>query len=300
MDERYILTGDRNVDAVIYGIRELDLRHKADLESRRAQMHELVTSLSREYNDSALVFEALQKLRTEQRSALSVFERVCICREYLSIYPSTLEFSKSMFFGSADVLTESAKSKVAFIDNNYTNEALLRFTSSMSSPSAVPLESFDELCECVYGGEAEFGILPIESSDNGKLLYFYSLINKYELKISAVCSVDTSDLGSTTFALVRKSIEYPQLRFGKPDMLELFVTPRENDSFSDILTAAELCSLRLYRVDSLPLSYRSESFITCPVFRAENAEIDVFLLYMALDFPQYTPIGIYSKIKSTV
>ena len=297
MDERYILTGDRDFDAVIFGIRELDMRYASDLESRQAQIHELVTSISHTKQDSTAVLEALKSLRSKQSNAVSVFERICICREYLSIYPSALEFSKAVFFGSADSLSEAAKNKVAFIENSHTNEALLRFTSRMASPITVPLESFDELCESVYSGEAEFGILPIESTDNGKLLYFYSLINKYELKISAVCSVDTSDLGSTTFALVRKSIEYPQLRFGKPDMLELFVTPRENDSFSDILTAAELCSLRLYRVDSLPLSYRSESFITCPVFRAEKAEIDVFLLYMALDFPQYTPIGIYSYLK---
>lgn len=297
MRERYANTGNRGVDAVLCGIRELDERQRLELESRRAQMHELVSSIAYECNgDPEALLRALQETRPLYKSALSVYERIAVCRELISLCPA-LEIGRSLPFNSLEALPEEAINKIAFVENNYTSEAFSRISRQLELATPVFTRSFDELCERVYNGEVEFGILPVESTDNGKLLYFYSLINKYELKIAAVCSVDTSDLGSTTFALIRKSIEYPRLRFGKPDMLELFVTQTENDSFSDILTASELCSMKLYRVDSLPLSYRSESFITCPVFRATDAEIDVFLLYMALDFPQYTPIGIYSYLE---
>ncbi len=296
---RYKRTGDRDVDAVLSGIAELDERQSAELDSRLAQLHELVAAISDKYSESGAVLRALRAIRpVGERNELSAFERVAVCREYLARYPSAAGFRRALFFGSSDAVSDGARNKIAFIGNSYTDEAYSRFASRLRDPVAMRLLSFDELCENVYGGSCEFGILPIENNENGKLPHFYSMIDKYELKIAAVCSVDTSDNGSTNFALVRKNIEYPYDRLGRPNMLELFVTQVANEKFSEILTAAEFCSLELYRIDSLPLSHRIGKFITCPVFRVDDSDIDTFLLYMSVDFPQYTPIGVFTNINN--
>ncbi len=297
MSERYSFTGERDIDAVLSGLHELDLRSKTDFESRMAQIHELVLAVSNNYRDSEEVLRVLRDIQPLNCDSLSACERVAMCREYLSLHPSATEFRRSLFFDSSEAPPLSAENNIAFIENNYTDEAYSIFSAILGVSESLHLRSFDELCENIYQGKTEFGILPIENTENGKLPHFYSLIDKYELKITAVCSVDTSDSDSTSFALVRKNIEYPYVRFGHPDMLELFVPQIGNERFSEILTAAELCSMKLYRVDTLPLSYRSESFTTCPVFYANNADIDTFLLYMSLDFPQYTPVGIFTYIK---
>ncbi len=295
---RYKKTGDRDIDAVLSGISELDDRQAVELGSRLAQLHELVGTIAEKYGESGAVLRALRDIRLlGERNELSAFERVVICREYLSLYPSAAEFRRALFFGSSDAVPTEAQNKIAFIGNNYTDEAYTRFASRLQAPIAMRLLSFDELCENVYGGSCEFGILPIENNENGKLPHFYSMIDKYELKIAAICTVETSDNGSTSFALVRKNIEYPYGRLGVPDLLELFVTQVSNEKFSEVLTAAEFCSLELYRIDSLPLSHRSGKFITCPMFRVKDSDIDTFLLYMSIDFPQYTPIGIFTNIK---
>ncbi len=294
---RYKKTGDRDIDAVLSGIAELDRRQLSEHQSRLAQLHELVESLAAKHGDSSAVLRALRAIRPiGERNELSALERVAVCREYLAHYPSAAGFRRALFFGASDGVADEARNKISFIGNSYTDEAYARFASRLHSPVAMKLLSFDELCENVYGGSSEFGILPIENNENGKLPHFYSMIDKYELKIAAECTVDTSDSGSTSFALVRKNIEYPYDRLGSPSMLELFVTRVSNEKFSEILTAAEFCSLELYRVDSLPLSHRSGKFITCPVFRVHDSDIDTFLLYMSVDFPQYTPIGVFTNI----
>ncbi len=294
---RYKETGDRDIDAVLSGIAELDARQSVELRSRLAQLHELVQTVAAKHTESESALRVLRSIRPiNGRNELSAFEKVAVCKEYLAHYPFAAEFRRALFFGSSDTVSVSAQDKIAFIKNSYTDEAYARFASRLQSPTAAKLLSFDELCENVYGGSCEFGILPVENNENGKLPHFYSLIDKYELKIAAVCTVETSDNGSTNFALVRKNIEYPYDRLGQPNMLELFVTPVANEKFSEILTAAEFCSLELYRVDSLPISHRSGRFATCPVFQIKDSDIDTFLLYMSVDFPQYTPIGVFKNI----
>jgi prephenate dehydratase len=298
--KRYKETGDRDTDAVLRGINEIDERMLINRQMRLAEIHELVTSVAdRSPNADAAIssLEAIRPVRNIEHTT-SALERVALCREYLKIYPDMQGFKKELFFGSDETVSESAANKIAYIMNSYTDEAFRRFSRELENGSeAVSVVSFEELCEDVYSGSCEYGIIPIENTENGKLARFYSLINKYDLKIAAMLDIANSGSNTETgFALIRKNIEYPKLKIGKPYMFEMFVMLREAETFSEILAAADFCNMSLYRIDSFPISHQGGKYTLCPVFKTEHADIDSFLLYMSLDFPRYTPIGIYSHL----
>lgn len=297
--ERYAKTGERDVDTVLRGIDEIDTRAESDREMRFAQMHELVLSLSESHKSEEEIINILGELspKSEMRNSVSAVERTALCREFLKLFPDSLGFDKDLFFGTTEALSENAEGKIEYVANRYTDNAYRRFSAHIGCDKGIAVRSFEELCENVYNGNSEFGILPIENTENGKLAHFYSLINKYELKIVAVCSIETSDAGISRFALIAKSIDYPHSRFGPPDKLELFITLEKNESLSEILAAAEFCKMELYRIDSLPLSSHSGKYALCPIFNLNESDINSFLMFMSLDFPQYTPVGIFKDIK---
>jgi len=298
--ERYSKTGDRDTDTVLRGIDEIDVRHANDLTMRLAQIHELVVSTANTHKNSEDVINILSGIRPKygKRNSVSAIERVTLCREFLSIFKDTSGFDRELFFGTSDILSESAKNTVEYVGNVYTDEAYRRFSDALGDADGKRALSFEEICEDVSGGSSEFGILPVENTENGKLARFYSLIDKYDLKIAAVTEVETSDDESTRFALVRKNIEYPKARFGSPDRIEFFITLGDDESLAEILSAADFCSMELYRIDSLPLSNHSGEYTLCPIFRLNGSDLDSFLLFMSLDFPRFTPIGIFKDLNN--
>ncbi len=296
---RYKETGDRDTDAVLRGIHEIDERMLTNRQMRLAEIHELVTAVAAKVQSSEAAISRLEAIRPirDLDNTVSALERVALCREYLKIYPNTQGFQRELFFGSTEALSKNAENNIAYIENTYTEEAFKRFSCELGSAVSVHVTSFEELCEVVYSGSSEFGIIPIENTENGKLARFYSFINKYDLKIASVLSISSSGNNSETgFALIRKNIDYPKLKLGKPDFFEMFVMLNETETLSEILAAADFCNMSLYRIDSFPISHQGGKYTLCPVFRAEHSDIDSFLLYMALDFPRYTPIGIYSHL----
>ena len=296
---RYKETGSRDTDAVLRGINEIDGRMLINRQMRLSEIHELVTAVAAESQSSEAAIARLEAIRPTRcrDNTVSALERVALCREYLKIYPGTPGFQRELFFGSSETLSKSEENTVAYIENTYTEEAFKRFSKALGTAVPIRVTSFDELCEAVYSGSSEFGIIPIENAENGKLARFYSLINKYDLKIASVLSISSSDSSSETgFALIRKNIDYPKLKLGNPDFFEMFVMLNDTETFSEILAAAEFCRMSLYRIDTFPISHQGGRFTLCPVFKTEHSDIDSFLLYMALDFPRYTPIGIYSQL----
>ena len=294
---RYKETGNRDTDAVLRGINEIDERMLTDRRMRLSEIHELVAAVAAEAQNSEAAISRLEAIRPtrDRDNTVSALERVALCREYLKLYPDTQGFQRELFFGSPETLSKSAENAVAYIENTYTEEAFKRFSKELGSAESVRVTSFDELCEMVYSGSSEFGIIPIETAETGKLARFYSLIYKYDLKIASVLSIISSD-SETGFALIRKNIDYPKLKLGQPHVFEMFVMLNETETFSEILAAAEFCHMSLYRIDSFPISHQGGKYTLCPVFKTESSDIDSFLLYMALDFPRYTPIGIYSPL----
>ena len=233
---------------------------------------------------------------------LSTLDKIDFCRSVSKAKQINQELSQALF-GESERISSEAKGRLAYMQNHYTDAAYLIFSKSVPSLRASYFSSFQAVCEEVYTGACEYCILPIENSSDGKLMSFYSMIDKYELKISSVCTVRHSDGQSfTKFALLNKSF-LPSGIFNAPAAylnkrsIEIRVSQTSvNDSpLDNILLAANACDLRIHRVDSLPLSYNEDLLGYYIVLGINNVDFKTFLTYVAFEYTQCYIVGIYSN-----
>jgi len=277
----------KDINAVIFGLNELERQRSRLKAERDAQLHELVLHTRFSLNSQEEALRELSKIRAIPRiNADSIEERVLLCRKFILEFDDNRVWKKDIYQPSHQTAS------VAVLNNPYVDIAFEHF-SRLKELTSLSVQSFNEICETVNNGGAEYGIIPIESSDSGKLLRFYSLINQYDLKINAVCDIAGKDGSTTTrYALIGKSIELSE----SPEYFEFSINLDKGQSLNEILLASSLCSMTLHRIDSIPISYREMEYSFYPIFKIKDADIDTFLLYMYLDFPQYTPIGIFPKL----
>lgn len=232
---------------------------------------------------------------------ISIFEKIGICREIALLSKKGL-FTESVL-GQNEPCPITARGRISYVKNNFTDSAYLAFSKSLQSSRCSYSDSFETICEDVFNGESEFCILPIETSVDGRLFSFYSLIDRYELKISGVCSVNHQG-GSkfTRFALLCRTLgvsDQVKALPGKSTMLELRIAQSQADTapFYDVFRAADACGMPLLRVDSRPLPYNDSLLSYYAVFEVAGAELQAFFTYIALEFPQCYALGIYSSEK---
>jgi hypothetical protein len=184
----------------------------------------------------------------------------------------------------------------------------------------------EDACAKVSGGQCEYCLLPIEGSEGGRLHSFLHLIEKYDLKIAAVCDVSVRsgiDSPKTRFALLRRSMNSPvggggelgcicsadDLIFNteEPYRLELLHKPEADAplGFTDMLIAAQFCGLRLLRADtsSAVLEHYGEynpSLGIYTVFDIKCSDLTTFLWYVALEAPADTVMGIYKELNEKI
>lgn len=226
--------------------------------------------------------------------SLSVIEKVYLCREIIIFIKDKSSFFEAVI-GSDEGCHTNAKGKICYLKNDFADSAYTAFSKSIKLSERLHFDSFETICEEVQTGECEFGILPIETSSDGKLLAFYSMIDRYGLKIVSICSVDHTDSQKVTrFALVGKSIKLPNINQSKCYMeLRIVQSSRTPSALYDILCAAYACNMSASRVDSLPLPYGESLFSHYVVFNIDKSDIDAFLTYLALEFPQCYALGFY-------
>ena len=227
---------------------------------------------------------------------LSIAEKVYLCREIITYIAGKSSFYETVI-GSAEPCPSAAKGKICYIKNNFTDSAYSFFSKSVKSSSRAFSDTFEAICEGIQSGEFELGILPIETSSDGKLLAFYSMIDRYGLKIVSTCSIDHADSQKfTKFALVGKSIKIPSANQSKYCIeLRIVQSSRDQSSLYDILCAARTCDISVARVDSLRLPYGDSLFSHYAVLDLSESNLDAFLAYVALEFPQCYALGIYHK-----
>ena len=238
--------------------------------------------------------------------SISVAERVDICRalgKRVKLPSDTLRFLIEVSESQQnDALDGKAEGRIAYMKNNYTESAFMKFSKVLGNARSAYFQSFDAVCEEVYSGGCEFCILPLESSAEGRLNSFYTMIDRFELKIAAVCDIEHHDSQRfTRFALLKKSLsETTTIRHSKKDQILEFrfsSTIGGHSPLGDILQAATACGLRLLRLASLPLPYNDEMLSYYVSFTLDNAEVITFLTFIALEFPQCDPLGVYFTVK---
>ena len=284
----------RTTDTVLFGIHELDSKKDILDLQRKAQIEELILAIAFKEKNSERALSLISEIKLPPRpNHVGVDEKICACKKFISIFEEADIYKKEI---TSRIPGKRREYLVGTLQNIYSDQVFSKLPPNFSA-RALNFESFEEMCESIFSGECDFGIMPTESSDNGKLLRFYSLMDRYDLKINAVFDAENSDSSATTrYSIVSRYIEYKEDRFGKPDQFEFSVNLGDPQLLGEILYAADLCGMSLRRIDSLPVPYKDNEFLFCPVFDVNDADIDAFLLYMYIDFPQYTPIGIFPKL----
>ncbi|MBQ7397412.1 MAG: hypothetical protein IJW09_01140 [Clostridia bacterium] len=328
-DIRVEMDNVRDLHDRIYRILECDYIHTEELAALLADANRQATelaSLPLNIDAIASLSETMNAPRPSADQPLGRYERLfsalrshVATSEQLSFYQSLMdndEASTSLIaahlLGHTDPIETFARGNIAYQHSIYTDEAFLHFSRVLPTARAVYSDSFSGVCEQVFNGLCEYCILPLENSQDGKLVRFYNLIQKYELKIVLTCSVTTSDnRHSTTFGLCRRGLLWPSLMLpDKPFSFEfLFWQEPEHASLGELLTAASACSLSLVRADCLPRSDEeiligagypfALHFEALPRDRASGeTERDflAFLLYLSVHSPTYLPLGIYQHL----
>lgn len=321
VDDRSILNED--ITTSIKNLNSLDNRQTTLFDSRSAMISELVFSVfdgiqSESIDDVRKKYHLVSPSQLKAKDiskhpkpnelqkyfdAISCIEKLSLCREIYSAFGD----KKSPFellFDSYEPCSSEAASKIAYVKNNFTDIAYLKFAEALKKAKFSYLSSFELVCEEVFSGKCEFCILPVETSSDGKLFTFYSMIDKYELKIIALCSVLHSDeQKSTTFALLRKSLLPIDILSLNPEAtkkirLEMRIpqAPSGASPLHSIIQAATACDLQLCGINSMPLIYRDNLMSYYAVFNIHGSDLNTFMTYIALEFPQCYTVGFYSSI----
>jgi hypothetical protein len=137
--------------------------------------------------------------------------------------------------------------------------------------------------------------LPIENSVDGKLFGFYSLIDRFELKICSVCDIEGEGDSRIRYALAGKNCREPSKNFLKTAgfILEFFVLDSGNGLLDGLFEAAGECNADLLSIDVRPVPYDSQLKKFFLGFRIGGKDAMLFCTLLALYYDSYSPIGLY-------
>ena len=218
-------------------------------------------------------------------------DRALFCHR-LSVHPRHVAtFSAGALPSVEESPSPGTHGRIALVRNRYNEEALERFSYGVTGAKPSYTPSFADACEEVYAGQSEFCILPVENTENGRLFGFYSLLDRYELRICAACDLDT-DPGSIRYALVGKSLP-DRLPKSVSWRLECSVAAEAGAFPTDILQIAPIFGAQLLKIDSLPVLYDDGLQRFYFTFELHRAEALAFDLYLSMEHARYTPIGLY-------
>ncbi len=238
-----------------------------------------------------------------QNHLLCADSAMYLCRAILSIYRQAQkgEVDAQWFCTPSEAEQFPYHSdRIAYLKNAFSEEAFQKFLRIFPSCGAHYCEDFQSVCEEVALGHARYGILPWESSKDGRLKTFEALLQKHDMKLILLCEVPMGE-DVTRFALFGRRVQ--TVDCGRQKEASFFsmriscadTAPWHTPSLSILLSAASYFGLHLLRISSLPSQTNAEFDLT---FATDSADIVAFLFYLSLEFPQFDPIGLYSLLKN--
>lgn len=204
-------------------LNRLDADTAGAFEARRAHLRELALALAADRPTVEVLLDRLShfrpavpytpdclKLNADFLGAgfaqLSLLEQVELCRlicrepgEFSLYHPTDL-------LEPDEPLPAEAQGIIAYLQNAFTDRAYRTFSGTLTRARSQYHDSYSSACEAVSNGSCEACILPIEHAHDGKLLGFYRLIDRYELKIVCTCDIAQQDGTESRFALLKKGI----------------------------------------------------------------------------------------------
>ena len=154
-----------------------------------------------------------------------------------------------------------AAPRVVFLDSFFGREALHRFEALLPHARPVTAPSFTAVCEELASGRADFALLPLEDSREGRFLHLFEEIDRFELHVTHTCEVPYTQEGRTVLMGLLSRLYTPTQAVTGDQLLSCTLLQEEAHALSDLLLAAEYCRLTLRRVDTLPTSFDEDRVI---------------------------------------
>ena len=239
----------------------------------------------------ALVASSLVSTPDTFARALGTEEQIAFCHGFTAAYPFPL------FEEEPSLPSPPASPRVAMMDSVFGREALRTFATLW--PHARPLfaHSFSGVCEALSDDRADFALLPMEDSHEGRLSRLAEEADRFELHVTHTCNIPYPDEGrSVTMALLAKRYT-PRGRISGETMLACSILEEDAYTLPDLLHAAVCCGLTLYRVDATPAPWGEDGVIYQPVFRTNNGNPSIFLTYLAIRHPRARITGRYIHVQ---
>ena len=221
-------------------------------------------------------------------------EKILLYSE-ISRYPKLAQEIKDSFpLGSRERVTAGSHSKIAYVKNDINSYAYNFFCEKIANAKPTPVSSFSSACESVWEGESEFCILPVENAA-GKLLGFYSTIERYELKIRMVCNIDEEDAQPVKYALLSRSCKWITEKAKKQNFtFEFFILAENTDFLGDIIKASAACEAEFNGLDFMPVEYDSGLKRYLFSFNVSGYNVLPFHTFMSLNYETYVPLGFFN------
>lgn len=278
----------------------LSLWQEAACENRELRLLQS-ESLGREIAKSFSADGAPLPLLWHTGEKQDVFARVMHTEEQIAFLRGFLQSCdyrpETLLQGEAHAPAPAAP-RVVFLDSFFGREALRRFEAVLPLPRAATAPSFTAVCEELVGGRADFAILPLEDSTEGKFLRLYQEIDRFELYITHTCEVPYGNEGQTMLMALLSRHYTPVLTAPGEQMLACTLLEEDSHTLSELLLAAGCCQLSLRRVDTLPSSYGENIVFYQPLFAAPHPEDELlFLTYLELFQPRARAMGRYLHLK---
>lgn len=188
-------------------------------------------------------------------------------------------------------------SSIAYVNNRFSKKAYSIFKGHIQNTKGNVYQSFNEMYDAVESGLCNCCIVPIENTTDGKLLAFYALIERFDMKISMVCDIEAED-GSerTRYALLKYHLFKPNDIYDTI-YFEFSYSSSNGIEFSEIIESAVLCNLTVSRIDSLPLIHNDSNFIMHTVVCGKPSDVLNYLIYLSINLPQFNTLALYPIVK---
>lgn len=278
-------------DIYAENLREFEKRLNIVRQQKKITIFELARLYCEQYSNTNDIFTSLKNISKELSANDEIIFLSELCRSELSN-----KIKHILFIGSSEPTSAGAYSKISYVKNRYNDIAFEQFSRSVANAKPNYATSFTECCENVFDGTCEFGILPIMNSKDGRLMSFYSLLDRYELKICETVDIESEDSSTILkHARISRACKEYKRRIQKNQkfIFEFSVISENTDFFADLFNAAKQIGANLKYVDSLPVEYTSNMQKFFFSFSLPIQNTLAFRLFVALNHQTYTPIGIY-------
>lgn len=231
-----------------------------------------------------------RRLYTELTEKLSATdeERNIFCR---LLYDTAKEENCNFFESVLSLKKPGKTATVSYMRNPLSDKAYDKFSRHFNSLSASYEASFSDCAQKLYIGECDYVILPISDS-NGRLLRFYSLIDRYELRFALCCRVtDEVNDSENLFALLCRDIVHFDCK-GKT-FLDLLLCDAKSD-FVRLIDFSASLGIEPVVIDTMGTSFEDAKLHI--VFDITDKSIYPLIAYTFLETPRHIIQGIYKEI----